>query len=80
MERDQKIHAVAAFIIAAAPLLEQREESKRWKQRKEWTKKWLLQWNEKGLYNNLVSELRLEEQRQYQNYVRMKKTLIGFCI
>ena len=29
MERDQKIHAVAAFIIAAAPLLEQREESKR---------------------------------------------------
>ena len=71
MERDRKGRAVAAFTIAAAALLEQKEESKRWKQRGEWTKKWLLQRDEKGLYNNLVSELRLEEQRRYQNYLRM---------
>ena len=31
MERDRKGRAVAAFAIAAAALLEQKEESKRWK-------------------------------------------------
>ena len=28
-------------------------------------------WGEERLYNNLVSKLPLEEQRQYQNYLRM---------
>ena len=69
--RDRKRIAVAAFAIAAAAILEQKEESEMPKQRGEWTKKGLFWRGEKGLSNNLVSELQLEERRQYQNYLRM---------
>ena len=34
---------------------------KKRKKRNEWTKRWLQRRSEKGLYNNLVKELRLEE-------------------
>ena len=47
MERDRKRRAVAPFAIAAATLLKQKEESKRRKQRGEWTKNCLLQRDEK---------------------------------
>ena len=70
-KRDQKRRTVARFAIAAAAILEQKQESERQKQWGEWTKKWLLWWDEKRLYDNLVSELRLEEWRQYQNFLRM---------
>ena len=81
MEKDQNRRAVAAFAIAAASLLEEKEKSKRRKQRREWRKRRLLWKDEKGLYNNLVSELRLKEQRQYQNYLRMtEETLMSFCL
>lgn len=53
---------VAAFANTAAALLEQKGESKKRKQKGEWTIKWLFRWDEKRLYNNLVSQLRLEEQ------------------
>ena len=39
--RDRKRIAVAAFAIAAAAILEQKEESEMLKQRGEWTKKGL---------------------------------------
>lgn len=60
MEGGQKRPAVAAFANATTTLLGQKEESKRHKQRGEWSEKWLLRRNEKGLNNNLVSEMRLE--------------------
>lgn len=60
MEGGQKRPAVAAFANATTTLLGKKEESKRHKQRGEWSKKWLLRRNEKGLNNNLVSEMRLE--------------------
>ena len=49
---------MAAFAIAAGAILQQKEVSERQKQRGEWAKKRLLRRDEKGLYNNLVSELR----------------------
>ena len=44
---------------------------KKRKKRNEWTKRWLQRRSEKGLYNNLVKELRLEEVAIYTNYLRL---------
>ena len=70
MEKDRKRHAAPAFGIAANALLEQKQESKRRKPRGEQTKKWLFQRNIKGLHNNSVSKLRLEEQRNTKLFLK----------
>ena len=62
-KRPKETRPVAAFAIAAAVLVqEEKEKCKKRRERGEWTKKWLLRRDEKGIFNNLVSELRLEEQ------------------
>ena len=53
---------------------------KKRKKRNEWTKRWLQRRSEKGLYNNLVKELRLEEVAIYTNYLRMKPDCFDFLL
>ena len=72
MPIDKKRYAVAAFAIATAAIIEGRNicKNKR-KARGKWTKKWLPRCDKKWLYYSLTSELRLEKENRYQNYLRM---------
>ena len=49
------------------------QEERNGARREEWTEKWLLWHESRGLYNNLVQELHLEEELLYSIYLRMTR-------
>jgi hypothetical protein len=63
---------VLALVVIASAIKSKRKVKKR-RKRREWTKQWLLRRQSRGLYNNLIQELRLEEELLYSNYLRMSR-------
>ena len=41
------------------------------RKRKVWVKSWLRRRDEKGAYNDIIQELRLEDRYDYRKYMRM---------
>lgn len=58
--------AAAAVVVA---VLQKRKTKRR--KRKCWVKPWLARRPKLGIYETLLSELRLEEENEYKNYLRM---------
>ena len=62
------------FSVAIACIIQEKSQKKRKRQRKDrkyWSKPWLLKRNELGFYNNLLEEFRLEDKECYKNYLRI---------
>ena len=62
----------AAIVIAICTEEEEEEERATTRVRTEWVKPWLQRRKSRGFYDQLVSELRIEEEDIYKNYLRMK--------
>ena len=62
--------AAAAAVIIAVVAKQKNKKSNRAK-RKYWVKPWLARRPQLGIYETLLLELRLEEERNYKNYLRM---------
>ena len=69
MEDDVEALALSAIVVATIYKRDKKQKAKR----KVWTKPWLQRRESKGMYKNLVEELRLEEELLYSNYLRMTK-------
>ena len=57
--------ASASLIIAC------RLRKKQRRKRKTWVKNWLKKREEKSAYNNILQELRLEDEEHFRKYLRM---------
>ena len=60
------VFAASAIIIAVST---KRKREKR--KRAEWVKPWLVRRPQLGAYDTLLSELQMEEESEYKNYLRM---------
>ena len=69
---EDEVAAAAAVVIA---VVSKQKQQKR-KRRKHWVKSWLSRRLEHGIYETLLSELRLEDESNYKNYLRMTPILI----
>ena len=57
--------------IAVAITSKRRKEKQKRKTCEHWVKPWLERRNQLGMCDTLLSELRLEEEEEYKNYLRM---------
>ena len=60
------VFAASAIIIA---VFTKRKREKR--KRAEWVKPWIVRRSQLGAYDTLLSELQIEEESEYKNYLRM---------
>ena len=67
---DNDIESAAAATIVIAIICKRRKVKIR-KKRSAWVKPWLKRREERGIYNTLVRELRLEEELEYKKFLRM---------
>ena len=65
MDEDDCVVAACSTIIIALLAKKRRKNSKIW------VKKWLAARDDKGVYNNLIQELRLDDAESYRRYLRM---------
>ena len=63
---------MAAALIIALVFKKKREGAAKRKKRTRWVKQWLLQRHILGVYDALLAELRLTEEADYRNYLRMR--------
>ena len=54
---DEELYLITA--TSAATVIAAKLANKRKRKRRLWVKSWLARWDEKGVYNNLITELRL---------------------
>ena len=66
---DNDIESAAAATIVIAIICKRRKVKIR-KKRSAWVKPWLKRREERGIYNTLVRELRLEEELEYKKFLR----------
>ena len=59
--------AVALLILYAVKLKKKRKK----RERKVWVNRWLAERNANGAYSNLFNDLRLHDQEEYRQYLRM---------
>ena len=65
-EDDYVVAACSAVIIGLLA-----KEKRRRRNKKIWVKKWLAARDDKGAYNNIIQELRLDDVESYRRYLRM---------
>ena len=58
-----------AAAIVVVIILKKRKKKRR-KKRKLWVKLWLSRRNERGIYNNLIQELRCEDVDEYKRFLK----------
>ena len=66
MEEEHALLIASIGIVVSAVV---RKKKKR--PRSTWMKTWLARRNEKGVYNNLINEMRLEDAESFRRYLRM---------
>ena len=65
------LEELAAATTVVAITSKRRKERKKRKTREHWVKPWLERRNQLGVSDTLLSELRLEEEEEYKNYLKM---------
>ena len=53
---------------------------KKRKKRSRWIRTWLARRDERGVYNNLIQEMRLEDRESFRRYLRMNTQLLNVCL
>ena len=75
MEQSEKAAAVCAtIVIACGAELLKRNDSRKRRDRTIWVKDWLRKRDERGAYNNILNELKLNDSESYRKYIRMSTT------
>ena len=64
----------AAVLIIASFFKYKRKRAAKCKKRTKWVKQWLLKSPIVGVYDAFLGELRLAEEADYRNYLRMRPT------
>ena len=67
MDSESALVLAATGIVLALAVKKGRKRRKR----RIWVKTWLSRRDEKGVYNNLLQEMRLEDSESYRRYLRM---------
>ena len=67
---DSELECVVAAAVVVAVISKRRNKKKR-KKRSVWVKPWLKRREERGVFNTLLQEFRLEEGMEYKKFLRM---------
>ena len=73
--RDEEV-AICAILISASAVIVSEKRQKR--NRRIWAKEWFLKREEKGVYNTLLEELRVQDAESYRHYLRMDTVVVGY--
>ena len=77
MDIDSLLAATTAVLVAN---ISYNKSKKKRRRRKEWTKSWLLNRDGKSVYNNILEELRCNDQENYRRYLRMNTETFEVCL
>ena len=75
---DEEILLCTVAICASMMHLNENREVKR-QQRETWVKEWFLRREERGAYNMIMQELRLQDAESFRKYLRMNTTVYEVC-
>ena len=69
--REEQTVICASLLFASVYLETCVNRTRRKRKRKTWVKGWIERRAEKGVYNNILNELRLDDAESYRRYLRM---------
>ena len=75
-----KMYAVIAACGAYAAVLHETTNKKKRKRRSTWSRQWLLERQEKGAYNGILSELRLTDKEDFRKFLRTETFQVNHFI
>ena len=72
MDESNNIRRLSLILLACAVISKYAEKNERKRRRRNtWVKPWIQRRDEKGLYNNLIQEMKMEDRYDYKKYFRM---------
>ena len=74
---DDELLLVASSLLISALIKKGRKKTRR--KRNTWVKKWLAKRDSRGVYNNLLQEMRLDDVDGYRRYLRMSTDTFEVC-
>ena len=75
---DEEILLCTVAICAGMMHLNENRRVKR-RKRQVWVKEWLRQREERGAYNMIMQELKLQDAESFRKYLRMNSTVYEVC-